>query len=329
MTIRIVRALCNFAGGSSWQFAPLVLLGTALAVGCNLGPEQVSLSDPRVQAMLKAIDRIDRAALGFTPFPTNAQFRLEIASGRAYDAMLHVNGDTSRTIGFRKEGADYRWITEQEIHQGPGWYQTIDGTFREFVVVEYQTEKVDGIPLNQIWIRYTGSDTNLSGRALTLEDIKPVLSTWRHAAVKPQPPDLPEVGSDPIAFFVFLLMLVAFLAACCLAMFLGAVILALLALALAAGILSASVLAGILRRSVQTGFRTLFIQLGALTGLIAGGVGTATIIWLNKSAWNSPMKWGIGLAMGLGMGLIIAMVFNVVWSRIVRKLAFRAQKNEV
>jgi hypothetical protein len=277
--------------------------------------------------MLKAIDRIDRAALGFTPLPTNAQFRLEIASGRVYDAMLHVNGETSRTIGFQKTGADYRWISEQEIHHGPGWYQTIDGTFREFVVVEYQTEKVNGIPLNQTWIRYTGSDTNLSERSLALEDIKPVLSTWRHAVVKPQPPELPGAGSDPIALFGFLLLLVAFLAACCLALFLGASILALLALALGAGIISTSLLAGFLHRSVQTGFRTLFIQLGALAGLMAGGVGTATITWLNKGAWNSPVRWSLGLSIGIAMGFIFGWLFNAMWGRVVKKLTTRSQEN--
>src|SRR5688572_10875195 len=132
-----------------------VMLAAALGCGPGLGPTKVSLSDPKVQPLLQAMDRVDRQSLGFTPLTTNAQVTLETRPRANYDRMLHVYGDTSRTIAFRKDGSSYRWIAEQEIHFGPGWEQTIDGPTRERFVVEFQTERVNGIPTNELYIRYS------------------------------------------------------------------------------------------------------------------------------------------------------------------------------
>ena len=33
-------------------------------------------------------------------------------------------------------------------------YANIGGTFQEHLVVEYQVERVNGIPTNQLWIQY-------------------------------------------------------------------------------------------------------------------------------------------------------------------------------
>ena len=161
-----------------------------LWIGCDHGlfPKKVSLSDPEIQPFLKAMEQVDRSSLGFTPVSTNAQISLELhPPGGAYDAMLHVHGATSRTIAFRKNESGYRWIFEQESYEGPGWYQSIDGTFRESMLVEYQTERVDGVPTNQLYIRYTGSDTNLIDREFTLDEARPILEKWNTTPVEPWP----------------------------------------------------------------------------------------------------------------------------------------------
>src|SRR4051794_40626748 len=75
-----------------------------LICGCGLTPQNVSLSIPETKPLLAAMEKVDRAALGFTPISTNANIRLERSSRANYDAMLDVYGDTSRTIAFRKEG---------------------------------------------------------------------------------------------------------------------------------------------------------------------------------------------------------------------------------
>ena len=130
--------------------------------------------------MLKAVAAVDRGSLGFSPIPTNADVQLEEGGRAPYDAMLHIYADTSRTVAFRKTPDGYRWIAEQELYYGPKQFTTVDGTFQEYLVVEYQIERVNGIPTNQIHISYMGEDTRLANRSdLTLSFIKPFLEEWK------------------------------------------------------------------------------------------------------------------------------------------------------
>jgi hypothetical protein len=203
----------------------------------------------------------------------------------------------------------------------------VDGTFREYILVEYQTEPVDGIPKNQLWIRYTGSDTNLSGRTLTLAEIKPVLAEWRDAPVKPKPPDLPGGSFDAGPAMLVMFMLLVLIALFCLGLLLAGLCLAILAVLVGVGIVSASAFVGLLNRSISTGFRALFLQLGALTGLLGGTAATSGIIWITNSRWNMPMQWTIGLSLGLLAGVAFAYLFNIAWSRVAKSLTIRFQRS--
>lgn len=162
----------------------LVLAIVALSA-CGLGPEKVSLEDPRLEPMLSAIAAVDRAALGFTPISADADVRFEENGPTAgYDVMLHIYARTRRTIAFRKDGDGYRWIGEEETHRGPKTFTTSDGTSNEEIVISYELERVDpratGVPLRKVEVSYYGENDNLAGRSdLTLEDIKPVLVEWR------------------------------------------------------------------------------------------------------------------------------------------------------
>ena len=155
------------------------ILALAIFVAsCWLAPEKVALDDPRIQPMLDALKKVDRESLGFTAVPATADVRLEL-EGPGYDAMLHIYAETQRTIAFRKTTEGYRWIGEQETHEGPGTYQTIDGTFHEAITITYETEKVYGHPLNRINVRYRGDDPRLLlDPELTLDDVTPVLAEW-------------------------------------------------------------------------------------------------------------------------------------------------------
>jgi hypothetical protein len=298
-----------------FAFAMTLLMASLAFQGCWLAPDKASLSDPQIQPLIKAMDQVDRASLGFTPVTTNAQISLELHSaGGTYDAMLHVYGATSRTIAFRKTSTGYRWISEQEIHEGPKWYQTVDGTFRENMVVEFQTERVNGIPTNQLTIRYTGNDTNLQGRELALTEAIPILEKWKTSPLEPQPPDLPGSG-DEIGPLVVPLIFV-FLVGCCLALMLGTLCCAIAAAVLAAGIISTSVLTGFLRKKVSTGFRALFIQLGAVAGMAGGAMATWVVTWFARPKWNSSSLWVIGITIGLLFGIVLAWSFNLLWSRV-------------
>ena len=150
-----------------------------LLVACRVFPEDVSVSDPRVQSLLKAATAFDRAAYGFSPLPTSGTVHLEPRPRTGYDAMLHLGGNTSRTIAFRKNTSGYFWIGEQEIFQGTKMYKSVDGTFREEVILTFEKEHVSGVPLNRLDVSYLGEDPRLEGRVdLTLSDVKPILKEW-------------------------------------------------------------------------------------------------------------------------------------------------------
>lgn len=157
----------------------LELILTLLVSGCGVFPENVSVSDQRVQSLLKAAADFDRASYGFSPLPTSGRVGLESKPRAGYDAMLHLEGKTKRIIAFRKGTSGYFWIGEQEIFQGPKMYKTVDGTFHEEVTLTLEKEHVSGVPLNKLNVSYAGEDPRLAGRAdLSLPDVRPILKEW-------------------------------------------------------------------------------------------------------------------------------------------------------
>jgi len=150
-----------------------------LTVGCGIFPENVSVSDQRVQSLLKVAADFDRASYGFSPLPTSGRVSLESKPRAGYDAMLHLGGKTSRTIAFRKNTTGYSWIGEQEMFEGPKMYKSVDGTFHEEVTLTFEREHVSGVPLNKLNVSYMGEDSRLAGRVdLSLRDVKPILKEW-------------------------------------------------------------------------------------------------------------------------------------------------------
>lgn len=102
--------------------------------------------------------------------------------------MLHINGRTSRTIAFRKEGDGFKWISEQETYQGPKKYKTVDGTFFEEITLTFELQRVAHYKLNQLNISYFGKDERLANREdLTLDGILPILKEWGY--------DVGEIGA--------------------------------------------------------------------------------------------------------------------------------------
>ena len=157
----------------------LELVLVFLGVGCGIFPEDVSVSDQRVQSLLKAAADFDRASYGFSPLPTSGHVSLEPKPRSGYDAMLHLGGKTSRTIAFRKNTSGYSWIGEQEMFEGPKMYKSVDGTFHEEVTLTFEKEHVSGVPLNKLNVSYMGEDSRLAGRVdLSLRDVRPILKEW-------------------------------------------------------------------------------------------------------------------------------------------------------
>ena len=134
-----------------------------------------------VAPMFKARSEVNPELMGFSPIPAEASILLERGSSSKYDAMLHIYvSGSERTISFRKTPNGYKWIAEQEVVYGPGTYQTVDGVAQENIVIEYQIEPLDGIPINQQVINYAGSDSFLSQqKVLTLATVRPILEKWK------------------------------------------------------------------------------------------------------------------------------------------------------
>ena len=161
----------------------LTLFLCSLVAGCGLGPSKVAVNDPSLKPLWQAAKSFDREAYGFSPLPSNGLVSIEWRSGGAYDAMIHIYATTQRTIAFRKTSAGYCWIHEQESFQGPKEYTTVDGTFKEHIVLNYETECVAGTDTNKLSIYYFGEDPRLEPRRdLTLPDVTPILREWGYFA---------------------------------------------------------------------------------------------------------------------------------------------------
>jgi hypothetical protein len=162
----------------AWGFA-------AALFTCGCGPENVGRDDPRVREIMKALESVDRASLGFSPIDPGARLGLEWKPRAGYDAMLHVYGKTSRTIAFRRRSNRLEWIHEQEIFTGPREFDTVDGRLREQICITYETAPVSGVPLNTIDITYHGDDPQLKNISFpnkpALAQVAPVLKSWGYA----------------------------------------------------------------------------------------------------------------------------------------------------
>src|SRR6185295_13550394 len=104
--------------------------------------------------LLTAAGSFDRVAYGFTDLPKVAEVRFESSPRDGYDAMLHIDGRTSRTISFRTKQGIYVWTGEQEILKGPRWYETVDGTFNETIILTYEVEETNGVLPEQMHVGY-------------------------------------------------------------------------------------------------------------------------------------------------------------------------------
>jgi hypothetical protein len=166
------------------QFSVMILM--LVLTACGFVPERVTFDDQMVNQLIVAASRIDRASLGFSPIDPNDKLRLEWRPRAGYDAMLHVYGNTSRTIAFHRGPNSYEWIGEQEIFEGPDEYDTADGRFHEAITITFEKVPISGVPLNKIYIQYAGDDQRLldlnRDGQLTLLEVKPVLLKWGYRA---------------------------------------------------------------------------------------------------------------------------------------------------
>ena len=163
----------------------LLAVGVVFLSGCDSGTGKVSLTDPALAPMLQAMAAVDRAALGFTPIPTNAMVHLDSRSGARYDAMLIIFDTPARyhgvyrNIEFGKTATGYKWLREFETHPGPMTFRQSGHTAHEEISIIYDATGISGVTPNKLHVYYHGPDSRLiSGKDLTLDEVRPILAEW-------------------------------------------------------------------------------------------------------------------------------------------------------
>jgi hypothetical protein len=168
---------------------PAILVTAVVTVTCGLVPQRVPYEDPRLTPMFDAMARVDRRAMRFTTLDRRADIRVEwvdrsldsrLGLGQKnYDAMLHVEGKTSRTVAFRQTQQGYEWLGEQETFKGPRTYTSVDGRFNETITVTYDRVPISGFPVNTTAVVYAGEESELAWpRRLDLDAVRPWLKKW-------------------------------------------------------------------------------------------------------------------------------------------------------
>jgi hypothetical protein len=144
-------------------------------------PHSVDPATPEIQAMLAARLEAGAQQKCFTPIDPNARFEMHRRYGdrATHDIILSVYGSSSRTIAFKDQDGTYEWLGEQETTTGPNEFLTSSGYSDEQITVSFDTVYLSGVPLNTVFIRYSGEDPRLASIAqLTCEDIRPILIEW-------------------------------------------------------------------------------------------------------------------------------------------------------
>lgn len=307
------------------KFAVATLLGLAvLLVGCFPKSEGHTHNDPQHDPKLApyfdAMRQVDRAALGFTPIATNATIVVEDGTGREFDTMLHVYQDTSRTISFRKTSNGFLWTGEQEEFQGPRWNRTVDGNSRESIVIQCESGPTNGASTNLLSIWYTGPDSDLELRQLSLPEARKMLDQWKTAAVEPEPPPLPGAGSDPGLFLFAMFMIFAVLVVIVMALIVGTIGVGLATVLIFLGIISTSTLTGLLLKSASAGFKAFTLQAGAVLGLGAGIASCYLVALFRHTGPPGAGTWVLAAASGMATGLVLSLVLNWACAGINRRL---------
>ena len=152
------------------------------------GPYWIRMDDPKLKPMLEAAARSNRETYGFSPLPVTGDVHVEEAEVKedGYDVMLHLSrGHVSRTVDFVREGTGYRWIGEQEVHEGPRVVEGIDGNYREIISMTFSDRSRSGVSQG-LYINYHGPDSSLRMRnRLTHEDLRRTLEAWASQPYEP------------------------------------------------------------------------------------------------------------------------------------------------
>lgn len=157
------------------------------------------ITDSVLEPLVEALSHSQRDSLGFSPITLEDRIEIEGAVGTS-DIWMHAYTDlSSHDIFFRHIDNEYIWVHEQENFTGPEeWVVSDAGTWYETIMLQYQTEKINGGPIHKLMVDYVGHDTRLANRSNNwylsnnIEIVIPVLEEWRtwRAGEPPSPQSL-------------------------------------------------------------------------------------------------------------------------------------------
>jgi hypothetical protein len=140
----------------------------------------MSMDDPSLKPFATILV-VDRARYGLSPLPRDAKVTVEdepkCYANCGYDAMLHIYDKASHDVAFRKENGAYKWVGEQEVCRGPREYRTVNGRFKENVVISY-FEHVEG-QLDGLHIWYNRPEDPMGLHEISVSTAKTILKAWR------------------------------------------------------------------------------------------------------------------------------------------------------
>ena len=163
-------------------------MAISLLICCSFTPREgyrYHLDDPEL-APFSAMYEVEREQFCLSPIDKNAVVEIERDdyATRGYHVTLHMySSNVVRAIAFAKQGKNYIWLGEQEIHRSGRKYMIMDyEEDYEHITITYNTKGYSGGGYEGLDIHYDGDYENveLSGDSfeLSCEEVKPYIEEW-------------------------------------------------------------------------------------------------------------------------------------------------------
>jgi len=141
-----------------------------------------------------ALDKSPRDSIGFSPITSRDRIEINGNIGEDDIWFYPYTDFSSHSILFRLINDEYVWVHEQEIIRGlETWVDHDAATWEENILLQYQTEDINGGPINDLMVDYTGHDPRLTNTSDNwylsndIRDVLPIIDEWREWRLT-QPP---------------------------------------------------------------------------------------------------------------------------------------------
>ncbi len=144
------------------------------------------ITDDLLEPLVKALSQSPRDTFGFSPITIEDRIEINGTLGED-DIWLNAYNDfSSHGIFFKLNNHEYIWIHESESFKGPETWRDSDGaTWEETIYLQYQTEDINGGPINDLMVDYIGHDQRLLNTtdnwylSNNIDSVLPIIEEWR------------------------------------------------------------------------------------------------------------------------------------------------------